>query len=133
MMKTVRGDDVKCSTVHLWYKRLKEVRRSIQDDPKSGQPVTTRDPDHIFRVCELVRTDQRLSSRYLASMTGLLIGTVHTILSEDLKMSRICAKFMPKILNDGMKERRKMAAQEMLDKVENDPNFLSKLVTGTNH
>ncbi len=54
MMKTVWGDDVKCSAVHLWYKRFNEGCRSIQDDPKSGQPATARDPDHIFCVLQLV-------------------------------------------------------------------------------
>ncbi len=133
MMKTVWGDDVKRSTVHLWYKRFKESRCSIQDDPKSGQPVTACNPDHIFRVCELVRADRGLSVHNLASMTGLSIGTVHLILSEDLRMSRIFAKFVSKILSDEMKERRKTTGQEMLDEVENDPDFLSKLLTGTNH
>ncbi len=130
VMKTVWDDDVKCSTVHLWYKRFKEGLRSIQDDPKSRQPVITRDPDNIFYVCELVGADRRLSVRDLASMMGLSIGTVQAILSEDLKMSRICAKFVAKILSDEMKERRKTVAQEMLEEVENDPNFLSKLVMG---
>ncbi len=62
-------------------------------------------------------------------MMGLSNGTVHAILSDDLKMSRICAKFVPKILSDEIKERWKMVAQEMLDEVENDLDFLSKLVT----
>ncbi len=123
-MKTVWGDDVKRSTVHLWYKRFKEALCSIQDDPKSGRPATARDPDHTFCVREFVRADQRLSVPDLASMEELPIGTEHTILSEDLKMSRICAKFVPKILNDEKKERWKMAAQKMLDEVENDPDFL---------
>ncbi len=61
-------------------------------------------------------------------MTGISIGTVHAILTEDLKRSWICAKFVPKILIDKMKERWKTAAQEMLDEVENDPDFSSKLV-----
>ncbi len=53
---------------------------------------------------ELVKADRRLSVRDLASMTGLSIGTVHAILSEDVKMSWICAKFVAKILSDKMKE-----------------------------
>lgn len=130
MLKTVWGDDVKRSTVHLWFKRFKEGRRSIEDDPKSGRPVTARDPDHIFRVRELVRADRRLSVRDLATMTGISIGTVHSILTEDLKMSRICAKFVPKILDDDQKERRKTCAQEMLEQVDNDPDFLEMVVTG---
>ncbi len=62
MMKTVWSDDVKCSTVHLWYKRFKVDRRSIQDDPKSGRPVTARDLDHIFRVRELVKAHPHCKS-----------------------------------------------------------------------
>ncbi len=132
MMKTVWGDDVKRSTVHLWYKRFKGGRRSIQDDPQSERPVTARDPDHIFCVCELVRADRRLSVRDLVSMIGLSIGTVHSILSEDPKMSRICAKFVPKILNNEIKEIWKMAAQEMLDE-EVIPIFCQIWWWGTNH
>ncbi len=130
MMKKVYGDDVKQTSVYRWYRMISEGRQSLQDEPRSGRPVTARNADHIFQIRDRIRNDRRLSVRELAAMTGLSVGSVDTILNTDLKMSRICCKFVPKILQDDQKERRKMVAQEMLAEVENDPDFLSKVVTG---
>ncbi len=66
----------------------------------------------------------------MADITVLSIGMVHTIRTEDLKMSQICVKFVPKVLTKEQKENCKNCAQEILDAVRNDPQLLSKVVIG---
>lgn len=58
------------------------------------------------------------------------IGSVHTILTEDLKMHRVATKFVPKLLTNEPKQRRSDVAQNMFSTVKNDPDFLETIVTG---
>lgn len=46
------------------------------------------------------------------------MGTVHTILTHNLRIPRICVKLVLKIFNDDGKEMQKNVAQEMVDKNE---------------
>ena len=47
-------------------------------------------------------------SRKAGSLWGMMrgVGTVHTIIREELKMQKICAKFGPRVLRKDQKERR---------------------------
>jgi hypothetical protein len=51
----------------------------------------------------------------LANEIGVSIGSVHSILTEDLGMRRVSAKFVPKLLTMEQKQRRLEIAQDMLD------------------
>ena len=56
--------------------------------------------------------------------------TVHTIITENLAMRKICAKLVPKILTDDQKQRRVSACEDLLQRVEEDPGFLDNVITG---
>ena len=43
--------------------------------------------------------DRRMSVRVISEAVGISIGTVDTILTEDLKLHKACAKFVPEILS----------------------------------
>ncbi|UYV63726.1 hypothetical protein LAZ67_2005445, partial [Cordylochernes scorpioides] len=45
-------------------------------------------------------------------------------------MRRVAAKFVPKLLNCDQKQHRMNIANEMLDSVRDDPNFLQNIITG---
>jgi len=45
-------------------------------------------------------------------------------------MSRVSAKFVPKLLNFDQKNRRMSIAQELLDDVNDDPDLLKRVITG---
>ena len=56
------------------------------------------------------------------------VGTVHTI-KEELKMRKICAKFIPRVLREDQKERRCHDSREMVELINSDPAVLDALVT----
>ncbi len=58
------------------------------------------------------------------------MGTVHKTLRKDLKMSRVCAKFVPRLLSDEEKTHRMVTCQEWIDMVEEDSEVLSHVITG---
>ena len=57
------------------------------------------------------------------------MGIVHTIIREELKMRKICAKFVPSVLREDQKERRCHDSREMVVLINSDPAVLDALVT----
>jgi histone-lysine N-methyltransferase SETMAR len=66
--------------------------------------------------------DRRITVRELANEIGVSIGSVHSILTEELGMRRVSAKFVPKLLTMEQKQRRLEIAQDMLDNANSNPN-----------
>ena len=56
-------------------------------------------------------------------------GTVHTIIREEPKIQKICAKFVPRVLRKDQKERRCHDSREMVELINSDPAVLDALVT----
>ena len=54
-----------------------------------------------------MRSDRRLTVRMIASEFNLNHNTVHQILTEELAMKKLCAKFVPKNLTIEQKDNRK--------------------------
>jgi hypothetical protein len=45
-------------------------------------------------------------------------------------MRRIAAKFVPKLLSNDQKEHRVAVCRELKNQARDDPNFISKVITG---
>ena len=52
----------------------------------------------------LVMHNHRMSVRMIFEVVNISVGTVDTILTEDLKLHKVCAKFVPKILSDDQRQ-----------------------------
>jgi len=74
--------------------------------------------------------DRHIAVRELADEVGVSIGSVHTILTADLGLRRVSAKFVLKLLTMEQKQLRLEIAQDMLDCVESDSNLLNTVITG---
>ena len=66
----------------------------------------------------------------LEQEVGSSHGSIHVILSDDLKMRRVSAKFAPRQLTTDQMECRMMVAGDLFEKSTQDPTFLTKIVTG---
>ncbi|GFW13995.1 mariner Mos1 transposase [Trichonephila clavipes] len=55
---------------------------------------------------------------------------VHGIVTEDLQLRKVCVKLVPKVLTQDQKELRVLHCQELLDLIQNEPEFLNSAVTG---
>ena len=72
----------------------------------------------------------RLSVRMIAEETGLDKSAVHRILTDRLHMQKICAKLVPKNLSVEQKANQLEICQDLLGRLEIEPNFLVKVITG---
>ena len=70
-----------------------------------------------------------MSKETISTKFDVSMGTVHTIIHEQLKMRKICAKFVPRVLSEEQKERRHNDSREMVEFIDSDPEVLEALVT----
>ena len=68
--------------------------------------------------------------RELSEDLDISIGSCHSILTHDLGMRRVAAKFVPRLLTDDQKQCRLSASADLLQCGEEDPGFLAKIITG---
>ena len=73
--------------------------------------------------------DRRVSIETTSAQFDVSVGTVHTIIREELKMRKICAKFVPTVLREDQKERRCHDSREIVELINSDPAVLDALVT----
>ncbi|GFW59069.1 protein GVQW3 [Trichonephila clavipes] len=85
--------------VFRWFKAFSEGRESIEDESRSGMPSVSKNAENVVRVRDLVRSDRRLTVRTIGEELNLNHTTIHQILTNELKMRKICAKMVPKNLS----------------------------------
>ncbi|KAK8395421.1 hypothetical protein O3P69_006220 [Scylla paramamosain] len=131
MLQKVYGDETMSrSRVFEWCKRFKEGREDVEDDPRSGRPSTSRNEANVERVKQMVRDDRRLTVRKIADELGMNHNSVWKIITEDLGMRKVCAKMVPRLLNDDQKGRRMQVCQDILERLETEPDLLRRVITG---
>ena len=71
-----------------WHKAFKEGRENVEDDPRSGRPISSTNDQNVEVVRALMAKDRRLNVRMIAEETGLNKNAVHRILNEHLHMRK---------------------------------------------
>ena len=82
--------DVK--NVRSWVQQFKEGRTSCENKPKEPRPHTSRSEDMIVQVEEMVMEDRHLTVKQIAANVGISIGSVDTIMHDDLKMRKVSVR-----------------------------------------
>ena len=116
--------------VFEWHKRFKEGREDVEDDSMSGRPSSSRIEVNVERVKQIVRGDHRLNVRMIASQLDMKKDNVWKITTEDLGMRKVCAKMVPRLLNDDQKERRMQMCQDIFKQLQNEPDLLRRVIIG---
>ena len=94
LLKEVYGDEqMSQASFYRWFNRFSETNEQVEDEPRSGASKSASKEENIQEVQKLVMQDRRMSVRMISEAVGIGIGTVDTILTEDLKINKVCAKF----------------------------------------
>ena len=113
-----------------WYRRFENGRTSVDSDPRYGRPSLTTTPENIERAQLAIEGDRRLTVHELENDLGIPKTTVREIFNKILGMTRVCAKFIPKLLTTEQKDLRSEIAQDNLEMLSDNENVLKKVITG---
>jgi len=81
------GDATRSRTmVFKWHKAFKEGRENVEDDPHSGELISSTNDQNVEMVRAVMAEDRRLTVRMIAEETGLDKNAVHRILTDYLHM-----------------------------------------------
>jgi hypothetical protein len=74
--------------------------------------------------------DRRRTLDELEAMTGVLWSSSQRILTEEVDMKRVAAKFIPRLLLEDQRANRLNVCREMKYQLKTDPDYLSNIITG---
>jgi len=104
-----------------WYSRFKSGCRSFEDDPHPGRLSTSHTEETVARVREIIHADLRLTIREVAEEVRIAFGMCQKILTEDLQMRCVTAKFVPRLLTAEQKDDGLSICTDLHDRAQNIP------------
>ena len=128
MIQKAFGDQsLSCAQVFQWHARFKTGRTSADDDEHTGRPRSCTTPETAARIQELVRQDRRRTIHDIAEEVGIGYGTCQWVLTEELGMHRVAAKFVPRILTADQKQQQHVNVCTELRQLASDDETLSRV------
>ena len=118
------------STVSRWMRRFTSGRQSLEDDPRSGAPTTAKTCTNIDVVKDLLNADRWATYDELEEQSGLSRGTLQRIIHEELKMKKVCTRWVPCLLTEEQRQSRHDLCVMNLNMLEElGDNFWCRIIT----
>ncbi|CAF1411114.1 unnamed protein product [Adineta ricciae] len=128
---SVYGDQAPgLSTVERWSKLFREGREELEDDARSGRPISETTPQNIEQIRLLIDDDPYLTIEEIQEETGFSYGTIQRILTTHLNLRKITARYVPKELTDLQRAERVRICKENLEKIQQGTWRLCDIITG---
>ena len=86
--------------VYEWFSRFKRGDMSLEDHPRSGRSSTSRTDENIQKIRDAIMFDRRQTVDELEASTGVSWSSRQRILTEELHMKRVAAKFVPRLFSE---------------------------------
>ena len=84
--------------------------------------------EKVEKVREFILEDHRGTIRQLSDMTGISYGVCQEILTQDLNIRCVEAKFVPRLLTTEQKQRRLDVCLELHEMADSDRSFISRII-----
>ena len=112
--------------VYKWIERFRDGREAVENDEGRGRTTTSKNNEKIDFVRNLVKEDGRLTVYQIAETVGISVRSAHSILHDDLCLSKLSARWVPNQLN-----LRSELSTAILLKIEADEDgFFDRIITG---
>jgi hypothetical protein len=99
MLRQVYSYEILSKTTYKWYKCFHSGRTSTVDD-RSGQPSSSRNRTLLSQVKEVIQGNRHLTVQEVAEKTGISVSSCYVIVTEDIGMCQVSAKFVPRLLTE---------------------------------
>ncbi|UYV73501.1 TIGD4 [Cordylochernes scorpioides] len=110
--------------------RFEAGRISVEDDPRQGRPKFQRTDENVQKITDLIKENPRTTLLELEQDTGISKTTIGRIVTEDLKLKKTPAKFIPRFLTNEQKLCRLATCEDMMEMTRTDPEWKDKIITG---
>jgi [histone H3]-lysine36 N-dimethyltransferase SETMAR len=121
---------VSYSTVQKWSQLFREGRIEVEDDPRSGRPVSVPTEENINLVREVIDQDPHATYDDIVEETSLSRWAVGTIIHDHLKLEKVSSRWVPHELTPQQKQDRVNFCKENLAKFRSNSWRLCNIVTG---
>ncbi|KAI6655304.1 Transposase [Oopsacas minuta] len=130
-MQDIFGDECPSkATIYRWIERFDNRDEEPHDDPRPGRSTSSKTRSNTERVRIILDEDRHITLRELEERVGISKATLHSIITEDLEMSKITARWVPKLLSKEQKHERVRVSKELLSRYKTEEDFLDRIVTG---
>ena len=111
------------------HARFRSGRDSVEDDPRCGRPAvemcSMKEP-----VKDMINRDRRTTVREIADKLDISVSTVHGILTGELGISKVSARWLPRLLKDSETDCRLRCSEEFLTRYDSEGDaFLDRIIT----
>ncbi|CAF1572948.1 unnamed protein product, partial [Didymodactylos carnosus] len=131
-LATALGPDAPAyRTVAEWAEwGFREGREDVNDDPRSGRPVSELTDENIELVRQVISNDPHSTYDDIIAETFLSHGTIERIIHDHLKMRKVTSRLVPHQLTAEQKEERVKVCRENLAKFRAGSWRLCDIITG---
>ncbi|XP_052777852.1 uncharacterized protein LOC128215180 [Mya arenaria] len=125
-LKKSFGDQTLSRTaVFEWHRRFKEGRESTSDDARPALVAKKRE-----MVKSMIDRDRRVSTREVAEECDIGVATAYKLITEEFKMTKVCARWIPRLLDDNqMKDRVNKSLNFLRSYRREGERFLQRIIT----
>ena len=96
-------------TIQRWYKHFESGNKSLEDQDRSGRPITEFTDVNINRVRQVIEDNPYSTYDEIKAETSLTTGIVHKIIHQALKLKNITSRWVPHRLSEKNRQDRSVA------------------------
>ena len=87
-------------------------------------------PENVDKVLDIVLADRRVKVRQIADTMRISTERVHHIFTNELGLSKVCARWVPRLLTPELRRVRHQISQQCLDRfLVNPRDLLRRFIT----
>src|SRR6266536_6390215 len=109
-----------CSTVKVWSSRFKRGILSLEDDRRSGCPISAVTDENILKVEQMLMNNRSLKTLEIATDLGISKQSVLTIIHDKICTSKVSLRCVPRMLMPMHKQTQSEMSKLNLDIINED-------------
>lgn len=125
------GDNTLSRTrVFAWHKEFSGGRETVENESHARRPRTSVTEANIDAIGNLIEGNRHITLWEIVAKLNISYGNVHRIVTDDLKMRKVSARWVPRLLSADHKRQQLEISQRHIEQFQQDGDaFLNRIVT----